>query len=221
MSLDAVIFDLDGLLIDTEHHSEMAFHRAAADHGVHDMTWLFQSLVGTTEDTHRSTLIEELGDITDPVAFRNDWIAHFHQSIADEPPGLLPGVAEMLSWLEQENIKRAVATSSRTPDGEKKLTQAGIRGFFSTVICGDQVARSKPHPDIYLKAGEALGADMSRSLGLEDSANGVRAAHAAGLQVIQIPDRAPPTPELLAIGHRVCDSMNEVLELVKSGQAIV
>ena len=76
-------------------------------------------------------------------------------------------------------------------------------------------------PDIYLKAGEAIGANMSRSLGLEDSANGVRAAHAAGLQVIQIPDRAPPTPELLQLGHRVFDNMNEVLELVKSGNAIV
>ena len=144
MSLDAVIFDLDGLLIDTEHHSEMAFHRAAADHGVHDMTWLFQSLVGTTEDTHRSTLIEELGDITDPVAFRNDWIAHFHQSIADEPPGLLPGVAEMLSWLEQENIKRAVATSSRTPDGEKKLTQAGICLLYTSPSPRDQRGSRMP-----------------------------------------------------------------------------
>jgi len=62
---------------------------------------------------------------------------------------------------------------------------------------------------------------MSRSLGLEDSANGVRAAHAAGLQVIQIPDRAPPTPDLLELGHRVCDSMVDVLELIKKGQAIL
>ncbi len=221
MSLDAVIFDLDGLLIDTEHHSELAFHRAAADHGILDMGWLFLSLVGTNEETHRTTLSEKLSDYTDPVAFRRDWVDHFHQSMESEPPGLLPGVPEMLSWLEQENIKRAVATSSTTSAGEKKLNDADIRKYFSTVICGDQVARSKPHPDIYLKAGEAIGANMSQSLGLEDSANGVRAAHAAGLQVIQIPDRTPPTPELLQIGHRVCNNMNDVLDLLKNGQAIV
>lgn len=221
MSLDAVIFDLDGLLLDTEHHSELAFHQAAADHGLVEMGEVFQSLVGTNEETHRCMLSEKLGDRTDPVAFRRDWVDRFHQSMESEPPGLLPGVPEMLAWLEQQNIKRAVATSSTTPAGEKKLADANIRHYFSTVICGDQVARSKPHPDIYLKAGEAIGADMSRSLGLEDSANGVRAAHAAGLQVIQIPDRAPPTPELLKIGHRVCDSMSDVLALVKSGRAII
>jgi HAD superfamily hydrolase (TIGR01509 family) len=221
MSLDAVIFDLDGLLIDTEHHSELAFHQSAEAFGIGDKGWLFQSLVGTTEDTHVTRLAEELGEVVDPRAFRKDWVDRFHQSMNDEPPGLLPGVADMLSWLEQHNIKRAVATSSRTPDGEKKLVNAGIRDFFPTVICGDQVPRSKPHPDIYLKAGSGIGADMSRSLGLEDSANGVRAAHAAGLQVIQIPDRAPPTPDLLELGHRVCDSMVDVLELIKKGQAIL
>jgi len=221
MSLDAVIFDLDGLLLDTEHHSELAFHQTAADHGLDDMGWLFQSLVGTNEETHRTTLSERLGELTDPVAFRRNWVDHFHQSMDNEPPGLLPGVQDMLLWLEQENIKRAVATSSTTPAGEKKLVDAGIRDIFTTVICGDQVPRSKPHPDIYLKAGDAIGADMSRSLGLEDSANGVRAAHAAGLQVIQIPDRAPPTPELLQLGHRVCDSMSDVLDLIKNGKAIV
>ena len=221
MSLDAVIFDLDGLLIDTEHHSELAFHHAAAEHGLEDKGWLFQSLVGTTEITHNEVLAKELGDLIDPVVFRRDWVDRFHQSMTDQPPGLLPGVHEMLLWLEQENIKRAVATSSKTPDGEKKLIDAGIRELFPAVICGDQVSRSKPHPEIYLKAGEAIGANMSRSLGLEDSANGVRAAHAAGLQVIQIPDRAPPTPELLQLGHRVFDNMNEVLDLVKSGNAIV
>jgi HAD superfamily hydrolase (TIGR01509 family) len=221
MSLDAVIFDLDGLLIDTEHHSEKAFHESVAAAGLADQGWLFQSLVGTTEDTHTARLAEELGDKTDPIAFRRDWVDRFHQSMNDEPPGLLTGVEDMLQWLQQHQIKRAVATSSRTPDGEKKLVDAGIRDYFGTVICGDQVARSKPHPDIYLKAGEAIGADMQRSLGLEDSANGVRAAHAAGLQVIQIPDRAPPTEDLLQLGHRVCDNMHDVLELIKAGDAII
>ncbi len=221
MSLDAVIFDLDGLLIDTEHHSEKAFHESVAAAGLPDLGWLFQSLVGTTEDTHTARLAEELGDKTDPIAFRRDWVDRFHQSMNDEPPGLLTGVEDMLQWLQQHQIKRAVATSSRTPDGEKKLVDAGIRDYFGTVICGDQVARSKPHPDIYLKAGEAIGADMQRSLGLEDSANGVRAAHAAGLQVIQIPDRAPPTEDLLQLGHRVCDNMHDVLELIKAGDAII
>ena len=221
MSLDAVIFDLDGLLINTEHHSELAFHRAAGDHGLVDKGWLFLSLVGMNEESHRTRLAEELSPQTDPVAFRKAWTDYFLQSISDSPPDLLPGVEDMLQWLEKQNIKRAVATSSTTSAGEKKLLDTDIRKFFPVVICGDQVSRSKPYPDIYLKAGEAIGADMPRSLGLEDSANGVRAAHAAGLQVIQIPDRVQPTPELLELGHRVCNSMVDVLELVKNGNAIL
>lgn len=220
MTLDAIIFDLDGLLIDTERHSQQAFTETAAAYGLTNKADLFLSLVGTTEEAHRNRLAEELEPDINAVEFRRDWNDRYHQSISDEPPVLLPGVLDILEWLKLENIKRAVATSSKTKDGEEKLTNAGIRDYFPVVICGDQVSRSKPYPDIYLKAAESIEADVSRSLGIEDSANGVRAAHAAGLNVIQIPNLVPPSEELSQLGHRVCSSMTEVLKLVKSGQAI-
>lgn len=94
------------------------------------------------------------------------------------------------------------------------MKDAGIRDFFQTVTCGDQVDRSKPDPDIFLKAGESVGADMSRSIGFEDSPNGVRAAHAAGLHVIQVPNLVLPAPDLLELGHTVCDNMHYALDLI-------
>lgn len=216
MNLDAVIFDLDGLLIDTERHSESAFHATAAAYGLKGKTELFLSLVGANEESHKTRLAEELEPDIDSMAFRRDWTDRFHQSIDNEAPRLLPGVPEMLEWLQSQNIKRAVATSSKTHDGEKKLIDCGIREYFPVVICGDQVARSKPFPDIYQKAAESINADLSRSLGIEDSENGVRAAHAAGLNVIQIPNLVPPSEELLVLEHKVCQSMHDVLELVQS-----
>lgn len=220
MTLDAAIFDLDGLLLDTERYSQKAFHATASEYELGDKTELFLSLVGTNETFHEQQLSEQLGQLIDPVAFRRDWIARFKQSLAEEAVPLLPGVQEMLNWLQQENIKCAVATSSTTPDGERKLNNAGIRDYFQTVTCGDQVTQSKPHPEIFLKAGESIGADLSRSIALEDSPNGVRAAHAAGFHVIQIPNLVQPSEELLALGHRVCNSMHQVLELAQVGKAI-
>ena len=220
MNPDAFIFDLDGLLLDTESHSMKAFQDTAEAFGLEDRIDLFLSLVGTNEVTHRQRLAEALEPKIDSTTFRDSWTERFHQSMEHQPPGLLPGVSEILDWLASENIKLAVATSSMTVDGEKKLADAGIRDYFSVVICGDQVENSKPAPDIYLKAGAALGAKMERSIGLEDSANGVRAAHAAGLNVIQIPNLVPPAAELKALDFRVCYSMHDVLRLAREGMLL-
>jgi len=162
MKIDATIFDLDGLLIDTESYSMQAFKDTAAEYELGDKIELFLSLVGTNEETHTIRLSEALKELVDPRAFRQNWKDRFHQAMAENPPGLMPGVSEVLEWLTSEKIKCAVATSSTTPAGEKKLTDAGIRGFFQSVTCGDQVARSKPHPDIFLQAAVSIDADMSR-----------------------------------------------------------
>ncbi len=220
MTIDSVIFDLDGLLIDTERFSKAAFHQAEKDHGLQGHENLFLSLVGTNETEHTQRLAIELKAYTDPVAFRKTWVEAYIQMINEAPVPLLPGVNETLEWLKQQKIKTAVATSSTSPAAEKKLTESGIHSYFDTITCGDHVSRSKPYPDIYLKAGETINADMSRSIGLEDSANGVKSAHAAGLNVIQVPNVVDTSDELRALGIQVCDSMHAVLELLKSGTVL-
>jgi len=112
-------------------------------------------------------------------------------------------VIEVLEYAKEAKIKCAVATSSTTTAGEKKIADAGIRDYFLTITCGDQVEISKPHPEIYRKAGASVNADMAKSIGLEDSENGVKSATAAGLNVIQIPNLVPPSEELLKLGHRI------------------
>ncbi len=217
---DAVIFDMDGLLIDTERFSLRAFEYAVASHNLDGLTDIFTSLVGTNDKHHKDTLKSELGHLVDPVAFRQTWVDHFHELTHSDTIPLLDGVPETLQWLREQGVKTAVATSSGSQAAEQKLTDTGIRDYFATVTCGDHVTNSKPDPEIYLKAGKSIGADMSRSIGLEDSANGVKSAHAAGLNVIQIPNIVPSSQELLALGVRVCDSMYDVLKLMQSGQAL-
>lgn len=217
---DAVIFDMDGLLVDTETFSKRAFEHAVATYGLGEMTQLFVSLVGTNETHHNDTLHTEIAHMVDPVAFRQTWVDHYIDLTSAETIPLLTGVSEILEWLQVHKIKTAVATSSTTHAAEKKLNDTGIRDYFQAVVCGDQVSRSKPYPDIYLKAGMSVKADMSLSIGLEDSVNGVRSAHAAGLNVIQIPNIVPTTDEVQALGVRVCDSMHDVLRLLQSGDAL-
>ncbi|OED37277.1 hypothetical protein AB833_24295 [Chromatiales bacterium (ex Bugula neritina AB1)] len=218
--MDSVIFDMDGLLIDTERFSQDAFERTVQAFNLDGYTELFLSLVGTNEEAHRKRLSEELDPHVDSMQFRQHWIDSFHQLMAEETVPLLDGVQEALEWLQQHKIKCAVATSTGTAAAEKKLVDAGIRDFFLTVTCGDQVTHSKPHPEIYIKAGQSIGADISRSIGMEDSPNGVRSALGAGLSVIQIPNLVQPDPDLLALGHRVCASMREVIELMERGAII-
>lgn len=220
MLLDAAIFDLDGLLVDSEKFSAQAFRDTAAEYGLEDKEELFLSLVGANEQTHTTRLAEELGHLTDSVAFRRDWTERYLASIAGGPIPLLEGVHELLSWLNNNDVKCAVATSSGTSAAHKKLTESGIRDYFQTVTCGDQVSNGKPHPEIYLQAGASIKADMSHSIGLEDSANGVRSAHAAGLHVIQVPNLVPPAEDLLELGHRICESLHDVLTMAEQNLII-
>ena len=215
MTPDAILFDLDGLLLNTEVLSKRAFEETVADYKLGEQSSFFLSLVGTNEQHHNKRIDEEFSDKIDPVAFRRDWNARSRHLYATEKVDLLPGVIEVLQYANHNGIKCAVATSSTTAAAQKKLADADIYDYFQTVTCGDQVSISKPHPEIYLKAGASVNADMTRSYGLEDSANGVKSAHAAGLNVIQIPNLVPPSDDLLQLGHRVCESMFDVLEIIK------
>lgn len=216
MTPDAMLFDLDGLLINTEVFSKRAFEETADSYKLGDQTEFFLSLVGTNEAHHNNRVDEVFGDKIDSKAFRKDWNARFHDFMMSETIDVLPGVIDVLEFANEAGIKCAVATSSATDAGHKKIKDAGLRDYFLTITCGDQVAISKPHPEIYQKAGASVKADMSRSYGLEDSANGVKAAHGAGLNVIQIPNLVQPSAELLTLGHKVCNSMYDVLEMLQS-----
>ncbi len=215
MQFDAVLFDMDGLLIDSEVVAAKAFTETAADYGLPDVYDLFLSLVGCNENTHKVVIEKALGKQIDTQQFRIDWTARYHESLQGSVPPLLPGVTELLDWLRGNKIPCVVATSSTADAAAYKLQGSGIRDYFTTVTSGDDVEFSKPNPEIFLKAAASIDADPVRALVLEDSENGVRAAVAANTQVIQVPNLVPPSAELMRLGHTVCNDLTEVLTLVK------
>lgn len=208
---NAVIFDMDGLLLDSETLALSAFEATCARFELGDLSHLFRQLIGTNQTLGRELLREGLAGIMDDEVFSAAW-QEAYLKLTAKPVPLMPGVRAFLQHTTDLAIPMAVATSTATEKAEAKLTNTGIRDYFRFIVGGDQVTQSKPAPDIYLKAASALAVEPHNCLALEDSANGVKAAVAAGMTVVQIPDLVPPDAQLLALGHIVLGSMAEVPE---------
>ena len=121
----------------------------------------------------------------------------------------------MLAALKGAHIPVALATSTAQASVLKELQDAGIRDYFDQVICGDMVSHSKPHPEIFLTACAALGAQPEKTIVIEDSYNGIRAAHAGGMMPVMVPDLLQPTGEIEQMTMAVCESLLEVKERMR------
>lgn len=215
MKYIAAIFDMDGLLIDSERLALLAFEQTCEHFGLQGSFALYAQLLGTNETTTRKILKNELRADIDLHAFTGHWEAIYHQSTRNGVP-LMKGVLKLLDYLECNEIPSAIATSTQTDKATEKLAKAQVLDRFISVTGGDQVDNGKPAPDIYLMAAQSLGADPGHCITLEDSPNGVRAAVAAGTHAIQIPDILQPDEELLKLGHTVLDDLTQVPEYLNT-----
>jgi HAD superfamily hydrolase (TIGR01509 family) len=206
----AVIFDLDGLLLDTERVALAAFAETCTHFGLEDHSELFVRCIGTNESLGGEILRQGLTGKVDYQAFEEAWSRRCIARMAAQPVAVKAGAVELFEQLAGLDIPKAVATSSRTARARRKLTDAGLLHHFAAVVGGDQVLHSKPAPDIYLRTAALLGVAPQGCLALEDSENGVRAAVRAGMTVVQIPDLVAPSDALRALGHIVLTSLHEV-----------
>jgi HAD superfamily hydrolase (TIGR01509 family) len=196
LSVDSVIFDMDGLLIDTERLAMRALASAGAEISYEMPASFCHLMIGVPIDHNRRLVIERFGNDFPVDSYFTTADRHFTAMIDSGLLRLKPGVLELLSLLEQSGISTAVATSSSRQKAVHHLELTGIHDRFDAIITRDDVTRGKPDPDPFLRAAEALGAKPDRCLALEDSHNGVRAAHAAGMRVIMVPDLLAPTDEM-------------------------
>jgi HAD superfamily hydrolase (TIGR01509 family) len=210
-----VIFDMDGLLLATERLCMELFEDACRAHGITPVRALYYGCIGTREDGTRRVLEAGYGPDFPYERIHDHWMRAYHDHVERHPVDHRPGAAEILALTRALELPIALATSTRTSTARRKLELAGLAGYFGIVIGGDQVANAKPHPEPYLKAAAALGVAASSCWAIEDSDNGVRAAHASGAWVVQVPDLVPPSAEVRAFGHAVLPSLNDVADLLR------
>ena len=205
MPFDAVIFDLDGTLLETERLIVTAGLTAFRRMGLPERLDLLTSMVGSVGDTGEAAMRAAFGDAFDPATFESHWQEAVDAAFAAGIP-LRPGVTDLLAHLDAIAMPRAVATNSRTHAAHKHLAEAGILHHFDPAhIHGrDRVERPKPAPDLFLHAAQGLGAHPSRCLVFEDSDPGAAGALAAGMTVVLVPDQRAPGPVPV---HHIADSL--------------
>ncbi len=206
----AVIFDMDGVLLDTEPISKRAWLRAleAWDATLADEIYL--QLVGRTVADTMRILSETLGPDLPILEVRARKDALFKEIIAAEGIPLKPGAVALLDHLEREGCPKAVASSTPKAGVLQRLSMTGLRARFPIIIGGDEVRRGKPSPDIFLAAAERLDIAPEGCWVLEDSEYGIAAAHTAGMTPIMIPDLKPPSAKTAALAYRILPSLADV-----------
>lgn len=204
----AVIFDMDGLLLDSEPLYRVTWQTAAAALGCPIDDDFYTRFVGRGNDEAERLLRERFGDALPLDEFRARWRRDWDERLARAPLARKPGAIELLDRLDARGIPKALATSSPRAIALRCLGQLAPR--FAAFAFGDDVEHAKPASDLFLLAAQRLGVEPGHCLVLEDSEAGVRAAHAAGMQVIIVPDLIEPSAEIAAMAMRVYRSLHDV-----------
>jgi len=214
VTVEAVVFDMDGLMLDTEPLYKAAWQRASAELGYELDDPAYVKLIGRPTADCEQELLAQFGERFPLDMFRSRWAGLWRVAAADQGIPTKPGLQELLAFIEERGLPAAVATSSEVDYATFSLRQAGLADRFDVVVTGDQVARGKPAPDIYLEAARRLGVEPRCCIALEDSEAGIVAAAAAGMVVLLVPDGVPPSAAAAQTAYRVCDSLREARDLI-------
>lgn len=214
--MKAVIFDMDGLLLDTERLAALAYDYAGEKTGIGPAGYMIESVLGLTVSAADDVLRAEFGDKYDPVSFaaaKREFTLDYE---AKYGVPVKPYAKETVEALSALGFKLALASSTYSDTVKRQLSAVGIYDKLDAVVTGDLVARSKPAPDIYLRACELLGVDPVDAVVLEDGKNGILSAHSAGCAVIMVPDLWQPDGVVRALVHGIAANLDEALKMIKA-----
>ncbi len=218
MKIKAAVFDMDGLMFDTERLAMAAWDYAGEKMGLGKAGYMVMKTLGVTAERADEIWREEFGSNVDTKAMRRygrEFTDNFYEH--NKVP-VKYGLYELLDWLKSSGIKTAVASSSTRRAVLRNLESAGITDKFDIIVSGEMATRSKPAPDIYLKACELLGENPNDCIALEDSRNGLWAAHNAGCRVIMVPDLWKADEETEKILWKKLGSLLEVRDFLRDNE---
>ena len=215
--MKAFIFDMDGVIFDSERLYLDCCVEIAETLGMDHIVEAVHRCIGVTTDVTRMILMETYRDRELVDRFRDLSVALVRERIEAGLLKMKPGVRQLLDDLQAAGCRIALASSTQTDIVEKELSDAGLRDYFSAVVGGDRAKRSKPNPDIFLVAAGLLGEEPENCIVIEDSFNGIRAAKAAGMTAVMVPDQLEPDEEIRALADLVLPSLLDVKEWIKNG----
>lgn len=217
-NLQAVVFDLDGLLIDSEPAWDLARRQVTADHGGRWADQATRDMMGMSSLEWSRYLHDRLGVALGPAQISAQVVQRMQLLYRQHLP-LFPGARQSVERLARR-WPLALASSSNRPVIDLVLSLAGFQPRFRVTVSSEEVARGKPAPDVYLEAARRLGVDPARCAAIEDSHHGILAAKAAGMRVIAVPNRAfPPGDAAIGAADQVVATLTDLTEAVVAGQA--
>lgn len=209
-TIDLIIFDMDGLMFDTEQISYKAWHLAAKAFGFELLEDVFQKTLGTTLSKTEEILMAHYGPKFPFEAVKSERIVLSEQMILAHGVPMKFGLLELLNYLQGKHIKMAVATSTSRKRAVQLLALADVSAYFDYVLCGDEITHSKPDPEIFLKVADRLDCNPSKCIVLEDSPLGVLGAFNAGMIPIAVPDLTKGALMFQKYAHVTCENLLEV-----------
>ncbi|HHV28673.1 HAD family hydrolase [Acetivibrio mesophilus] len=215
--ISLVIFDMDGLMFDTERIGREAWQKAGEALGIEIKPQFLLEIIGMNVKGAERVFEKYYGNSLTFYDLRNLRVKYGLDYIEKNGMPVKPGLFELLDYLDNRGIMKAVATSTERKRAEKYLSMAGITDRFDTIVCGDEVTYGKPEPDIFIEAAKRTGCKVEECIVLEDSANGIKAASKAKMLPVLIPDiRRPDEVEKLV--YRELKSLHDVIDLLESSK---
>lgn len=214
--VSGIIFDMDGVLIDSERQSNEGWLWAAGQLGVDMPMWLIDSFKGAPAELCCKFFDDYYKGVIDYWEAKELRTQHVYKIRETEGIPVKKGVKDIFEYIRNNGLKCAVATSTRRESAEKTLHEIGVWDYLDAVVYGDEVEHGKPEPDIFLRAAKAIGINPSEAVVVEDSINGIKAGYAADMRVVHIPDTIAIDDDIRKFTYMVCADLNGLIDVVES-----
>ncbi len=214
--VSGIIFDMDGVLIDSERQSNEGWLWAAGQLGVDMPMWLIDSFKGAPAELCCKSFDDYYKGVIDYWEAKELRTQHVYKIRETEGIPVKKGVKDIFEYIRNNGLNCAVATSTRRESAEKTLHEIGVWDYLDAVVYGDEVEHGKPEPDIFLRAAKAIGVNPSEAVVVEDSINGIKAGYAADMRVVHIPDTIAIDDDIRKLTYMVCADLNGLIDVVES-----